>query len=41
MFSPSIETVASVSRRIISRFCGSVKTPSMTLIRINGTSAPE
>jgi len=31
MFSPSISTIASVSRRTISCFCSSVKTFSITL----------
>jgi len=31
MVSPSMETIASVSFRTISRFCASVKTPSITL----------
>src|SRR5450755_1123792 len=36
MLSPSIATIASVIRSTISRFCWAVKTPSTTLIWMNG-----
>jgi hypothetical protein len=40
MFSPSISTIASVRRSMMSCFCGVVKTPSMTFTWMNAMPAP-
>src|SRR6266550_2009289 len=40
MFSPSIETIASVTFSIIAFFCESEKTPSMTFTCTNGINNP-